>query len=67
MIKFDVSYNLQKNKRTYTLSIDDANIIECRLSKFDRLLIEKCEESMFVADKLLGLETIIRRIEEENK
>ena len=38
-----------------------------RLDGFDRRLLEECEDSDSVADKLLALELIARRIEEGKK
>ena len=55
-----------ENQRTiYKLSISDAEFIQAIFYNSDRLLIDECEISDRVSDKLLALETITRRIESD--
>ena len=49
----------------YRLIIPDSEFIRCRLYRHDWLLLNECEQSGRIADNLLGLETIARRIEED--
>jgi len=46
------------------LKLDCFEIRCAKLTDFDRALFRECEESSSVADKLLALETMARRIEE---
>jgi len=54
-------------KRKFTLIIDDLDYSRANFTRFNFLLIKKCSESKSIADKLLGLETVARRIEESKK
>ena len=47
----------------YVLEIPDADLLNAHFDKFDRWLLAECDEGS-VADILLGLETIARKIEE---
>lgn len=48
----------------YNLTVPDGDLAKMKLHDFDRLLLVECEKSKKVSDKLLALETIVRRIEE---
>ncbi len=48
----------------FQIKIRDSDYVLAELQPFDRLLIKECEKSQLVSDKLLALETIIRRMEE---
>ncbi len=55
-----------ENRQTiYKLTISDAEFIRAFFDGFDRMLIDECEISDKVSDKLLALETITRRIESD--
>lgn len=49
------------------LKIDQLEIMCAKLTDFDRALFRECEESKSIADKLLALETMARRIEEQQE
>jgi len=57
--------NLERGSRIYNLEITDDDLRLVNLLKVDELLIEECEKSEKISDKLLALETIARRIEEK--
>lgn len=46
-----------------TLTEEELESIKC--TGFDRALFKECEESNSIADKLLALEAVVRKIEEE--
>jgi hypothetical protein len=46
------------------LEIEGHEYSRAKLTAFDRLLLDDCEGSDKASDKLLALETIVRRIEE---
>ena len=49
----------------YKLKIEPLDIISAYpLDNFDRLLIDDCEKSGCIADKILALEIIVRKIEQ---
>ena len=50
-----------------TVEIDDLEMVGCKTDEFDRRLLRECNRSSSVADKILALETIARRIEEASK
>lgn len=53
--------------RTFTLTLSDAALRRAKLTPFDRKLLAECDgPDATVSDKLLGLETLVRRIEEAN-
>jgi hypothetical protein len=55
-------------KRVYHLEIDEMDLILCNLNWFDRAVIADCDsEGATIADKLLALELITRRIEEAHR
>jgi len=53
----------------YELEITDLDLINSygHLTAWDKLLLRDCGESESIADWLLGLETIVRRIEQADK
>ena len=56
----------EKNQQAiYSLSISDAEYIRPHFDSFDRLLINECETSNKVSDKLLALEMIARKVESD--
>ena len=55
--------DIENQQTRYTLVMTDLDLIKVRLGAFDKLLIDKCEQSDKVSDKLLGLETIARKVE----
>ena len=61
---FQMVDNMERDERTYTLKLCMGELIAGTLYEFDRRLIAECEASDKVSDKLLALETIVRRIEE---
>jgi hypothetical protein len=52
------------NETLYYLRISDCELVMAELDTFDIMLIRECDTSASVADKLLALETIVRRIEQ---
>lgn len=48
------------------ISISDFDLVHIPLYDFDKKLLEECSKSNSVADKLLALETIARRLEQLN-
>ena len=52
-----------KKQTVYALNISEAEFVRAYYDSFDRLLIDECEISDKVSDKLLALEVVARRIE----
>ena len=52
-----------RDEIVFTLTITGADYDRARLFPFDRMLLRECEDGS-IADKLLGLETMARRVEE---
>lgn len=50
-----------------TLTIDVLDFLEFKPDEFSRLLFKECESSGSIADKLLALECVARRLEETKK
>ncbi len=48
---------------TWVLTISDSEMRELKLSELDRRLIEECEKSSELSDKLLALGEIVRNLE----
>jgi hypothetical protein len=48
-------------RREYNLTISDDFLMRVPLDRFDMMLIKECEESEKIEDKLLALETIVRK------
>ena len=51
----------------YTLTIPSRDMVQVKLYPHDRLLLNEIEKSNKISDKLLGLEMLCRRIEEERE
>jgi len=52
----------------YTIIFSDADMVEVELYKFDRLVLESCQkDEANIADVLLGLELIARRLIEQHE
>ena len=66
-MKIEITENIETNTRIATLTFDAFEIENVKLDKLDRLLLAECEKSRSVADKLLMLECLARRIEEQRK
>lgn len=62
-----IKYVNELGHHVYTLTFDEDELERIRLTPMDRALLRECEESDSIADMLLGLETIARRIEEYDK
>jgi len=56
--------DLKTNEQVYEIRIDSLDLSCPLLDSWDRKLIKECDESTTLSDKLLALETIIRRNEE---
>lgn len=55
------------DRKIFKLTINGGELTRMTLTPLDKLLIEDCiGDNRSVADKLLALETIARRIEESN-
>lgn len=63
-MKFQMQRDICADKIKVMLEIDGYEYMAAGLDHFDRLLIRECEGSDKTSDKLLALETIVRRIEE---
>jgi len=63
-MKFQYRRDLTTNATHYYLVLEDADVAWAPLDQFDRMLIKECEGSKSIADKLLALECIARKIEE---
>lgn len=50
--------------RIITVVLKEEDFVNNLFDKLDRLLLEECEKSNSVADKILALETIVRRYEQ---
>lgn len=61
---FQMQENQERDERIYTLRISLSDFVLGTAYEFDRRLIAECEASDKISDKLLALETIVRRAEE---
>lgn len=66
-MRLDFSENPTTLDRTYTLTLSRADLADARYIWLDSRMLEECENSDSVADKLLALQTIVYRIEQERK
>ena len=48
----------------FTFTLTQMDMVMVNLDAFDRALLVECEASSSIADKLLGLECIARRLEQ---
>lgn len=55
------------NNLTISLEIEGSEFESVELTGLDRALFRECEKSNTIADKFLALETLIRRLEEQQK
>jgi hypothetical protein len=64
-VKLDVHQPHDRDERVYTLTIPGGDLMRARFDRFDRLLLADCQSpDATVADSLLALELIVRRIEQ---
>jgi hypothetical protein len=63
-VKFIMERDACDDKIKVLLEIDGHEWMRAQLDHFDKLLIRDCEGSEKASDKLLMLETIVRRIEQ---
>lgn len=63
-MKFEMSIECHGKDVKYLLTLEGDETFPLNLDHFDRLLIKECDQSNSIADKLLALETITRRIEQ---
>jgi hypothetical protein len=53
---------------TYTIVLNENDIASANFTEFDRRLFDDCEsEDATISDKVLALETVIRRIEQSKE
>ncbi len=57
----------QFGKKTFTVEWDDWDLVRLDLGPTDMALLRACDESNSIADKLLGLECLARRLEQRGK
>ena len=50
--------------RIFKVTLTQMDMVMVNLDSFDRALLVECEASSSIADKLLGLECIARRLEQ---
>lgn len=65
-MKFETSEHADTKTRTFTLTIEEVDVMSVHLFDFDRAVMTECEASGSIADKLLGLELLARRVEESD-
>ena len=63
-MKFEVTQDLGSLEQRYLITISYNEWVEAKFHSMDKTLFEECDKSEKVSDKLLGLETLVRRIEE---
>jgi hypothetical protein len=64
-MKFQKARELTTNATVYCLRIEDTDLLLAPLDQFDMMLLRECGDSTSIADQLLALETIARRIEQQ--
>lgn len=58
---------VDRDEDVYTLTVSHGALRRVRFTEFDRMLLRDCQsDGATVADKLLALELIARRVEEES-
>lgn len=62
-MRFSYVDNLKTGDKEYILRISGYDIVTARFDEWDRRLLEECDKSDNIADKLLALECMARRIE----
>lgn len=69
-LNFEVQDYIPEGYRVYTLTIPSERLAQVNLSEFDQALLNDVEHgepsSTPIADALLGLETLVKRIEEQS-
>ena len=63
-MQFDTTEMLDTCTRVFTLTLTQRDMITVNLYQFDHVLLAECDASPSIADKLLGLECIARRLEQ---
>ena len=64
-MNFSVFKDPETNTTVYRLTItSDDQVTAARLTDLDHRLFKECSKSELVSDKILALETLVRRIEE---
>jgi hypothetical protein len=63
-MKLTQQRELITNATIYVLRIEDLDLVLAPLDSFDLMLLRECSDSASIADKLLALECIARRIEQ---
>lgn len=63
-MKFELNKDCLTYKLTMCLELGPDDMSRARLNHWDNVLITSCEKSDKVSDKLLALETLVRRVEE---
>ena len=67
----EFSDDIASGDRIYKVHLDQRSLATVKLDKFDRALLDDIENGEKsgtpIADKLLGLETLVRRIEEQSE
>lgn len=66
-MEFRKTREIITNATIYYIRIEDFELQFAPLDEFDMRLIRECDKSIAVADKLLALEAIVRKIEIANK
>lgn len=59
-------HDFKTDEDVFELRFNTLDMVECPLDNFDRALLHECNKSKKVSDKLLALETIVRRLEESH-
>ena len=62
-MKLSCIRDVENQQTVYKLSMTDSEVTQVFLGNFDKLLIDECETSDKIADKVLALEMITRKIE----
>lgn len=62
-----MSNHLEPGHRVLTVEWSDWDLVQLDLDGFERMLLRECEQSESLADILLGLELIARKIEAKKK
>ncbi len=66
-LEFTKETSLQHRDTTYILRITDLVLEDVKLYFQDHQLIRECEKSKKISDKLLMLEMIVRRVEDQRQ
>lgn len=64
---FTVDRDLNHQRVTYTLQVDAIALSEVRLDEVERRMLRECDgPDSTIADKLLALEMLMRRMQEQH-